>query len=115
MSDFKKFAELMREGAAKRPQGFGSLFPTQYDGRLSCALGAAWEVIHNNILSNGLDMWPKWIDSLFIQQVNFPCGCRAGCVVVGSVGSAITHLNDDKRWTRERIADWVESLEEKTT
>jgi hypothetical protein len=33
------------------------------------------------------------------------------CEQLDVVGRIIPHLNDDHRWTRERIADWVESIE----
>ena len=35
------------------------------------------------------------------------------CDVVDDLLDCIIHLNDIHEWTRERIADWVDSLEDK--
>lgn len=41
-----------------------------------------------------------------------PCDCGLGFdPAYGYVGFVIAHLNNEHRWTRERIADWVESVE----
>jgi hypothetical protein len=55
------------------------------------------------------------------EWVTLPCGCkREGTVFPNkmSVQSAIIHLNDKiehdgvkKEWTREEIADWLDSLD----
>jgi hypothetical protein len=37
-----------------------------------------------------------------------PCGCIQEELPLGLM---IMHLNDRHRWTRERIADWVETVE----
>ncbi len=37
----------------------------------------------------------------------YPFECATGA----TLAVLITHVNDIHRWTRERIADWVESLE----
>lgn len=31
--------------------------------------------------------------------------------LVGRVGNLIVHLNDDHKWRREQIADWLDSLD----
>jgi hypothetical protein len=56
------------------------------------------------------------------EHVKYPCGCKSvmglGVAKSGSLQSAIIHLNDadthegiNKEWTREEIADWLESLD----
>lgn len=35
----------------------------------------------------------------------------SGHNLVGRVGSLIVHLNDDHKWRREQIADWLDSLD----
>lgn len=40
-----------------------------------------------------------------------------GCPVCGfieqNLGFIVWHLNDSHRWTRERIADWIETIEDR--
>jgi hypothetical protein len=103
-----KLSEAIRLGSMIRPQGHGKLMS---DGR-TCAIGAAAE-------SAGLSMdeekgwkrirsvWP-----LLDETANHPCPpppCHANDWVIANV---IVSLNDDARWTREQIADWVETLEQ---
>lgn len=39
--------------------------------------------------------------------VAYPCECRGP----GALRDAIVHLNDSHRWTREQVADWLETLD----
>lgn len=97
-----KLSEAMRLGAMLKPQAFGISF----DGRGTCALGAAMDALGK--LGTSI-----WIIQLRPDIRRFQV---ADCPVCGRVFNAngnqtIPHLNDDHKWTRERIADWVESLE----
>lgn len=98
-----KLSEAIRLGAALKPQAFGHA----YSGARSCALGAAADAM-------GIDYYKtNWAAVLSGFTGEYHCPV-AGCVDSGwmkYVGLIITHLNDNHRWTRERIADWVESLE----
>lgn len=103
---FCSFSEAIREGARVRPQGFGELHK---DGK-SCAIGAGREAIYGTTES----------DQQHYDQVRvlFPylrtrVNCPAGCFVKSTLFIVTYHLNDDHRWAREAIADWLELEEEK--
>jgi hypothetical protein len=87
-----KLSEAIRLGAMMKPQAFN-------DGTLgaSCALQAAAEVL-------GVDRW-DYLEQEYpftTTVVECPeCAQRAGLF------DTLWHLNDDHRWTRERIADFV--------
>lgn len=95
-----RLSEAIRLGSMLHPQHYGTLTKRQ-GGKVvaTCALGAALQAGY-----------------LFVEM--FDCG-GATCPVSGcvssrervSVASVIGHLNDFHRWTREQIADWVESEE----
>lgn len=100
-----RLSEAIRLGAMLRPQGIGTL-----NSSGSCALGAAGEAIGAKcpqamcgILPLLVARWPR----LMSQMVTLPCACRFDF----PFGSAVLHLNDNHRWTREQIADWVETIE----
>jgi hypothetical protein len=95
-----RLSEAIRLGAMLKPQGFG-WFNTDDGG--TCAMGAAMQA------AGHIRDWPVVKKS--------PAACPA-CPLVrvsdnthNATGAMIVHLNDDHRWTRERIADWVATLE----
>lgn len=121
-----KLSEAIRLGATIRPQTHGC-FHTP-GGRRSCALGAAKEamglvphplktakqcrqrdgsLVIYPIGSMVFD-WPVEWRATFVTVAYCPV---PGCTCLGTVKSIIAHLNDDHRWTRERIADVVASVE----
>lgn len=94
-----RLSEAIRLGSMLRPQAFGAFS----DGTGTCAMGAAHEAV-------GLP---------FVDDDNDPFGWNAvlgveNCPICGpfsSVLNVVAHLNDWHRWPRERIADFVESIE----
>ena len=117
MKYFCTFSEAIREGAKLRPQA-GQLFKRLPSGEVgSCAIGAGYEAItgdvdlrrSTSIYSAIVKLYP-YIDT---DEV-FECHVR-GCEEPALFGLSemILHLNDDHLWTREQIADWLESEEEK--
>lgn len=102
-----RLSEAIRLGAMDHPQAFGVLVTA--DGA-RCALGSA-------LLAVGIPV----IDSVFVHAKAFaqwPILGKHGqqCPVcewfyLCNVAGAIAHLNDCHRWTREQIADWVETIE----
>ncbi len=95
-----KLSEAMRLGAMLKPQGFGLTRP---EGT-ACALDAVALAATTDIsaLSKGfpiLDMWGIHCPECGPQPFS---NLTVGMVIAG-------HLNDDHRWTRERIADWIEA------
>lgn len=109
-----RLSEAIRLGAMLRPQGFGHLFS---HGK-SCALGAAKEAIGMKGKRakagegngwQGFDFyayWP-WLRSRVRHPVTEYGFTEENAFWV------VMHLNDHLHWSRERIADWVESVEPK--
>ena len=96
-----QLSEAIRLGAMLRPQRFG-IEDTASDG--SCALMAANEAVGNRMgdFRGALCTFP------LLEE-------KRSCPVCGEVQEVhwiiAIHLNDTYRWTRERIADWVATLE----
>ncbi len=97
-----KLSEAMRLGAMIRPQAFGGYMVRKGAEYHSCVLGAAIEAANS-----GLAAWP-WLKSWKYHPF---CPACAGGDQSGDAYSIIVHLNDRHRWTRERIADWVATIE----
>jgi hypothetical protein len=100
-----KLHEAIRLGAMNREQAFNSFFDRS--GR-SCAWGAACEAIgavfdstHANTSHPQFREWSEL--------------SGGACPICGqyrpSMFEIVTHLNDKHHWTRERIADYVETIE----
>lgn len=98
-----KFSEAIRLGAMMKPQAFG----TSFDGIGTCANGAARDAIGLLGNVNG-DIGRLFPLGLKVMELCAVCG---KLLSVPSVGGFIAHLNDDHEWTRERIADFVETME----
>ena len=93
-----KLSEAIRLGAMMKPQGFGAYFT----GGGSCAIGAALDAIGRRRLAEV--HWPILMCRLDAAMI--PVQMPEGCV-----GTVIAYMNDDYKWTREEIADWVEGIE----
>lgn len=94
-----KLSDAIRLGSMMKPQGYRAL--SSESG--TCALGAALDAISQPD-SAPCYHWPIVDD--------FVVGCPACLGITQTwLGFIIAHLNDDHRWTRERIADWIETLE----
>lgn len=100
-----KFSEAIRLGAMMKPQAFGKTFDGE--GR-TCAVGAAYDAI-GKLTAPGFA----------IDQLNevFPIIAtlhKKSCPVCSTDDFGwwvIPHLNDEHKWTREQIAEWVEMIE----
>lgn len=99
-----KLSEAMRKGAAIRPQGFFSFFPPVWNERKgeyseqSCAMGAAYEAATGE---NDLDLLDSYMQ-LEIMRSLFGD-------IPEDIQYEIMQKNDTMRWSREKIADWLES------
>lgn len=128
-----KFSEAMRLGAMLGPQAFGYDFSGEEDAA-SCAFGAAVSGAGLQIKSvqSVEDEEPEVVGELLrakyariagyvllppewgsLRIIKAEC-CVAGCKYNDCVLGVVTHLNDNHRWTRQEIADWVEQFEEQT-
>ena len=107
-----RLSDAIRRGAKMRPQNIGSFFSEKGSGS-TCALGAAAEgcgVLGACLNSSSLyplnNRWPMMYDS----HHESPCGC----IPTGwMLHNQIAHLNDIHKWSREAIAEWVETIENK--
>jgi hypothetical protein len=114
-----RLSEAIRLGAMLRPQGFHDFIQDLGAGIVvSCALGAAAEAIGSSAVAvfgpfADTDDLVGELDAAFGTLLNTKRrGCPSkGCGVRRVTANVIAHLNDDHRWTREQIADWVESIE----
>lgn len=115
-----KLSEAIRAGAAMRPQGFHDYIRWIPDDAgntvvCTCALGAAYEASTGQLppsvdeldaadgpTSNPPSVLKQFADVLRVQ-VQHPLR-----PVQGDVAHTIVSLNDTYKWTRERIADWLE-------
>lgn len=101
-----RLSDAIRLGAMLRPQAFRGLFADHG----SCALGAALDAIGAGIDLGGRYPLDRFEGAPAIREVEIPCRCPW---YMGGLplDTAIVHLNDSHHWTRERIADWVATLE----
>lgn len=98
--------EAARLGALLKPQGFGAL----YLRGNTCVWGAVADAM--GILKG------EAVCGITAISENWPAASlKANCPACGNMADYVTvagvmgHLNDDHRWSRERIADWVETIE----
>lgn len=105
-----RLSEAIRLGSLIRPQCRGYLFK---DGG-SCAWGAAEEAVGTSYNENlGANYGP--VHGAFRSEWNWTTKAKATCPGCGEIRDVdwilSLHLNDRHYWTREQIADWVETQE----
>jgi hypothetical protein len=113
MGDVVRLSELVRQGAASRPQCFYHYFSPSGG---SCALGAAMEALTGSTnLRRGMKALQGRFPALFtmdnllsrpIPSPEMPSCERRHLGLSGLV----THLNNEHHRPREWIADWLGSL-----
>lgn len=93
-------SEAIRLGSMLHPQGFARFHGYSHDQAsiVTCALGAAEDAGYR-------------IVDMPILRMAATCPASEWCRVCHCVYDVIIHLNDEHRWTREAIADWVETIE----
>lgn len=109
-----KLSEAIRLGAMLKPQGSGWLHDVER--QTTCAIGAALDA--SGILCNDYDVAYTHFPLLTMPATECPAAADGRCayhpiigVVRGNVADVIIGLNDSHKWTREQIADWVETIE----
>ncbi len=102
-----RFSEAVRLGAMLTKQARGDYFRYGRGGEVvaTCAYGAALLAVGAADKENR-DSQPRWP---YMRRLAV-CPAR-GCGEVHRRSDLVMHLNDDHRWSRERIAAWVETLE----
>ena len=112
MRNFCSFSEAIREGAKLRPQGYGP-WAHQVIGETSCAIVAGYEAIFGAV-PPAADYEPIRLAFLYLERtVRCPACAVTGGVYQRPLMDCLWHLNDFHCWTREAIADWLETEEEK--
>ena len=106
INDPMPLSQAIRLGATLKRQSFGRAYGIQ--NTTSCALAAAADAVGEDYytLFDGVSLthWPE------LNFVATPCpACTEVCN--WSRFGLVTHLNDDHRWSRERIADFVQQHE----
>jgi hypothetical protein len=101
----KQLASFIRDGMRRRPdQAFGDY----YKGKsASCALGAAYEAMYR-LPDDAAGQRPTRDLDWFFDCLDTVKACPAeGCKKRLFLAALIVHLNDDHRWTRDDVADWL--------
>ena len=100
-----KFSQAIRLGAMLNPQSRGA----RDSKGGTCALVAAIEAMSCDGLPDEFSairsLWPWSRDDLQI------CPACNNNVKTTNTALVCAHLNDDHRWTRESISDWVATVE----
>ena len=101
----RELAEYIRAGMKRRPdQAFGDY----YQGHnASCALGAAYEAMYR-LPSEAEGKRPTRDLDWFFDCLDTVKACPGeGCKKRLFLAALLVHLNDDHRWSREQIANWL--------
>lgn len=53
----------------------------------------------------------KYFGDCLKDVVKYPCNCNTKSEESSALKTVIIHLNDHCQWTREKIADWLETLD----
>lgn len=101
-------SEAIRDGCRFGKQCFGAFT----DGEGYCAIGAAMRAYNVPVYIGTLNI-PEFFLGLVPALTPCPaCGLPKKKVSRGiSIPKLVYHLNDDHRWSREAIAEWVETVE----
>ena len=113
-----RLAEAIRIGSKEVPQCVGFAYYGR-DGNIAsaCALGAAamtigalvnYESSHTAAYLTLKDTFPELTAQIGPQSLGSNLGRRQPSI--WTLASEIVWLNDKMGWTREQIADWVETL-----
>lgn len=110
-----KLSEAIKEGAKLHPQTKCAFF----DGHGTCALGAAYEAVKGK---EGLKQLEDMTNDQAALEVFDLFGMDDipvitpidyygnGLPVTRDLSRIIMRLNDREEWTREQIADWLDTL-----
>ncbi len=121
-----KLSEAIRLGSMMKPQAFGVFGSGVEAGPVfgdvlglrvvivtaTCALGAALHAVGHDMIygDNVMALTEHFSSPAFLSVMNSRCpACDVSHHFLG--GNTIAHLNNDHLWTREQIADWVETVE----
>ena len=103
--DESELAEAIRFGARRRSeQAFGDYYQGQ---SASCALGAAYEAMYR-LPDDAAGQRPTRDLDWFFDCLDTVKACPGeACRKRLFLAALLVHLNDDHRWSREQIANWL--------
>ena len=101
-----KLSEAILLGSTLSQQCFGTyevriVIPGETTHVMRCALGSALAAAGQNDVDQAIRLWPYISDRVACPE----------CSMTAALGSLVIHLNDDRRWTREKIAAFVADYE----
>jgi hypothetical protein len=103
-----KLWQAILAGCRRRKQIKNTLFSEALDGSVySCALGAAYEGIAGEVCWDNNRVNDRLHKTFPVLNKAARCpvkGCRSVPMMLCTLGSIITHLNDKHGWSREWIA-----------
>jgi hypothetical protein len=104
-----KLSEAIRLGSVMTGQAFNFYYIESAGAAVdTCPLGSALLAVGK--LHEAVLVWQVW-PWMQVGTVRCPVdGCAISRIDL-SANNTISHLNDYHRWTREAIAQWVESIE----
>lgn len=98
-------------GSKLGPQVFRRLWDPATNG--TCNIGAAFlatgKMSENLPVLTMLRIFP--VLNVPVASSRLPCDCSNDHGIVSTVLDVLEHLNDVERWTRERSAEWVRTVE----
>jgi hypothetical protein len=113
-----KLFEAITEGAKLRPQAFGMYFTgnTRSDA-CSCVIGSVYEVtfpdcsLSHDAVVNQFENLAKHYPLLRSEEKHFCLECAGDKSFQDNLTNLLIHLNDEHKWTREQIAEFVRRFE----
>ena len=103
-----KLWQSILAGCRRRKRTKDVLFSNALGGSVySCALGAAYEGVAGEVCWDSNRAYDRLNKTFPVLNKEARCpvrGCRSVPMMFCTLGSIITHLNDDHGWSRERIA-----------
>lgn len=106
-----KLSTAIRDGAKFRPQAFSGPGGI-YQSVTSCAIVAALEAVTGSIDRAVRLYWTHNADVGLFPVLDCEVTDPTCASKQDTLWHVITELNDGKKWSRERIADYVETVEE---
>jgi len=121
-----RLSEAIRIGCKRAPMQQIGVYVSNL-GVSACVLGAAYMAIETDVMSrlNPRDIMLLLVATFPILETTSECpSCRPvrshrhavrhfASMGDDSLLAVLGHLNDKHRWNRERIADWVETVEDR--
>lgn len=110
------YIPLPKEGNLELQSQWHQMKNNFLDGKcvlISHEFSFGWETQGDKVSSSGEELQEESFKLPAIDTlVSMPCACRSagGIHYKSSIHRTIIHLNDSCRWSRERIADWLDEL-----